>query len=62
MIGTVPPISVADCTWIAFINRANNKVVFISPDEGKKAYYYARNINYNGSVGPRCAMFSAGII
>ena len=62
MIGTVPPTSVADCGNSVFINRANNKVVFTSGDEGKKAYYYARYVNINGICGPWCAMFSAVII
>ena len=62
MIGTVPPTSAADCGNSVFINRANNKVVFTSGDEGKKAYYYARYVNINGICGPWCAMFSAVII
>ena len=62
IIGTVPPTTVADCEMCVFINRANNKTVFTSADEGKKAYYYARYVNHNGSFGPWCAMFSAGII
>ncbi len=61
-IGTVPPTSVADCANCVFINRANNRVLFTSSDEGKKAYYYARYVNHNGSYGPWCAMFSARII
>lgn len=62
MIGMEPPASVTDCTMSDFINRANKKVLFTSAHDGKKAYYYARYVNKNGSCGPWCAMFSAGII
>lgn len=62
MIGLVPPVSVNDCTQSVFINRSNNKILFASTDEGKKAFCFGRYVNKNGKLGPWCAMFSAGII
>ena len=62
LIGTEPPASVSDCTMGVFINRTNKKVQFTSDQDGRKAYYYVRYVNRNGSCGSWCAMFSAGII